>query len=61
MVAVPDALATSASARQAVEGAADGLMSAHGELAGIDLRSPEEVQRALQDLEMQRAMVADST
>jgi hypothetical protein len=56
----PDAPATSASARQAVEGAADGLMSAHGDLARIDLGSPEDVAGALRDLEMQRAMVAES-
>ena len=56
----PDAPATSASARQALEGAADGLMSAHSELAGIDLRSPDEVHRALRDLELQRDMVAET-
>jgi hypothetical protein len=56
----PDAPATSASARQAVEGAADGLMSAHGDLARIDLGSPEEVEGALRDLEMQRAMIVES-
>jgi hypothetical protein len=56
----PDAPATSASARQAVEGAADGLMSAHGDLARIDFGSPEDVERALRDLEIQRTMVAES-
>jgi hypothetical protein len=56
----PDAPATSASARQAVEGAADGLMSAHGDLARIDLGSPGAVEVALQELEMQRAMVVES-
>jgi len=56
----PDAPATTASARQAVEGAADGLMSAHSDLARIDLGSPEDVEGALRDLEMQRAMVAES-
>jgi hypothetical protein len=56
----PDAPATSASARQALEGAADGLMSAHSDLARIDLGSLEEVAGALRDLEMQRAMVAES-
>jgi hypothetical protein len=56
----PDAPATSASARQAVEGAADGLMPAHSDLARIDLGSPGEVEGALRDLEMQRAMVAES-
>ena len=56
----PDALATSGSARQALEGAADELMSAHRELARIDLRSPKEVQDALRELEAQRAMVAAS-
>jgi hypothetical protein len=56
----PDAPATSTSARQAVEGAADGLMSAHSALARIDLGSPEDVEGALRDLEMQRAMVAES-
>jgi hypothetical protein len=56
----PDALATSASARQAVEGAADGLMSAHSDLGRIDLGSPEDVAGALRELEMQRAMVTES-
>jgi hypothetical protein len=56
----PDAPATSASARQAMEGAADGLMSAHSDLARIDLGSREDVAGALRDLEMQRAMVAES-
>ena len=56
----PDAPATSASARQAVEGAADGLMSAHGDLARIDFESPGEVEGALRELEMQRAMVVES-
>jgi hypothetical protein len=56
----PDALATSASARQALEGAADGLMSAHSDVARIDLGSPEEVEGALRNLEMQCAMVAES-
>ena len=43
-----------------MEGAADGLMSAHGVMARIDLRSSEEVQGALRELEMQRAMVAET-
>jgi hypothetical protein len=56
----PDAPATTAAAHQAVEGAAEGLMSAHSDLARIDLGSPEDVEGALRDLEMQRAMVAES-
>jgi hypothetical protein len=56
----PDAPATTASARQALEGAADGLMSAHGDVARLDLQSPEEVQAALVELEVQRATVAES-
>jgi hypothetical protein len=56
----PDAPATSASARQAMEGAADGLMSAHGDVARLDLRSPDEVQGVLLELEMQRATVSES-
>ncbi len=55
----PDAPATTASARQAMEGAADGLMSAHSELARIDLRSRDAVRKALHDLEIQLAMVAE--
>jgi hypothetical protein len=55
----PDALATTASARQALEGAADGLMSAHGELARVDLRSREAVGDLLCELEAQRAMVSE--
>jgi hypothetical protein len=56
----PDAPATSASARQAIEGAADGLMSAHSDLARIDVGSPDDVAGALLELEMQRSMVAES-
>jgi hypothetical protein len=56
----PDAPATSTSARQAMEGAADALMSAHGDMARLDPRSPEEVQNALRELEVQRAMVAEA-
>jgi hypothetical protein len=55
----PDSPATSASARQAREGAADGLMSAHSNLASIDLRSPDEVEGALRELEVQQGMVSE--
>jgi len=55
----PDAPATATSARQALEGAADGLMAAHGELARIDFRSSEAVRDTLHELEVQRAMVAE--
>jgi hypothetical protein len=55
----PDAPATSASARQAVEGAADGLMSAHADVARIDLRSADAVRATLRELEEQRTMVAE--
>ena len=50
----PDAPATTASARQAMEGAADGLMSAHAELARLDLRSPDDGAETLRGLEIQR-------
>lgn len=56
----PDALATSASARQAMDGAADGLMSAHADLARINFRSRRKVQDALRELEAQRAAVSES-
>ncbi len=56
----PDAQATTASARQAMEGAADGLMSAHSDLGRIDLCSPEDVRATLHELEVQLAMVAES-
>jgi hypothetical protein len=56
----PDAPATAASARQAMEGAADGLMSAHAAMARLDFRSPEAVRDTLRDLEVQLALVADS-
>lgn len=56
----PDAPATTASARQAVEGAADGLMSAHAELAQVDFRSTDAVHETLGGLEVQLAMVAES-
>jgi hypothetical protein len=55
----PDALSTTASARQAMEGAADGLMSAHSELARIDFRSREAVRDLLRELEAQLAIVAE--
>ncbi len=55
----PDAPATTASARQAMEGAADGLMAAHSELARIDFFSPEAVRETLGELEVQLAMVAE--
>src|SRR5271166_2964205 len=49
----PDAPATTEWARQAVEGAADGLMPAHAELARLDPRSPEAVRDTLRELEVQ--------
>jgi hypothetical protein len=55
----PDAPATIASARQAVEGAADGLMPAHAELSRLDLRAPESVGATLRELEIQAAMVSE--
>ena len=55
----PDAPATTASARQAVEGAADGLMPAHAELARLDPRSPEAVRDTLRELEVQVSMVSE--
>jgi hypothetical protein len=55
----PDAPATTASARQAVDGAADGLMSAHAELARVDFRSTDAVRETLGGLEVQLAMVAE--
>jgi hypothetical protein len=55
----PDAPATTASARRAIEGAADGLMPVHAEMARIDLRSREAVQDTLRELEVQHATVAE--
>ena len=55
----PDAPATTASARQAVEGAADGLMPAHAELARLDPRSPDAVRGTLRELEVQVSMVSE--
>jgi hypothetical protein len=55
----PDAPATTAAARQAVEGAADGLMPAHAVLARLDLRAPETVRETLRELQMQVAMVSE--
>lgn len=55
----PDAPATTASARQAVEGAADGLMPAHAELARLDPRSPAAVRGTLRELEVQVSMVSE--
>ena len=55
----PDAPATAASARQALEGAADGLMPAHAKVARLDLGSPEAVRDTLRELEVQLAEVAE--
>jgi len=55
----PDAPATTASARQAIEGAADGLMPAHAELARLDPRSPGAVRDTLRELEVQVSMVSE--
>jgi hypothetical protein len=54
----PDAPATTASARQAVEGAADGLMPVHAALARLDLRSSVAVRETLRELEIQLTMVS---
>ena len=56
----PDAPATTISARHAMNGAADGLMSPHAELARMDFRSTDEVRDTLGGLEVQLAMVAES-
>jgi hypothetical protein len=55
----PDAPASSTSARQAIEGAADGLMAGHSALARIDFGSEEELRGALDELEVQLTMVAE--
>ena len=55
----PDALATTASAAQAMEGAADGLMPAHSEMAQVDFRSGQAVRDLRRELEDQLAMVAE--
>src|SRR5271163_905563 len=55
----PDAPATIASARQAVEGAADGLMPAHAELARLDPRSPEAVRETLREIQLQVSLVSE--
>jgi hypothetical protein len=55
----PDAPATAASARQALEGAANGLMTSHDELARIDFGSPEAVGDTLHELEVELALVAE--
>jgi hypothetical protein len=55
----PDALATTASARQAIAGAADGLMPAHAEVARLDPRSPEAVRETLREIEVQVSLVSE--
>jgi hypothetical protein len=55
----PDAPATTESARQAVAGAADGLMPAHAQLARLDPRSPEAVRDTLREIEVQVSMVSE--
>lgn len=55
----PDASATTASARKAIEGAADGLMPAHSELGRIDLHSQSAVRATLRELQVQQAVVAE--
>lgn len=53
----PDSPATMRSAGQALEGEANGLLSAHGEIALVDFRSHEDITRAIEDLEAQLGMV----
>jgi len=55
----PDAPATTASARQALEGAADGLMPVHAQLVRLDLGSPVAVRETLRELEIQLTMVSE--
>jgi hypothetical protein len=55
----PDAPATTAAARHAMDGAADGLMPAHADLAFIDFHSTGAVRETLGTLEVQLAMVAE--
>ena len=55
----PDVPATTEWARQAVEGAADGLMPAHAELARLDPRSPEAVRDTLRELQVQVSIVSE--
>src|ERR1700722_1405074 len=50
---------TEASARQAIEGAADGLMPAPAEVARLDPRSPDAVQETLREIEVQVSLVSE--
>ncbi|MGA2837361.1 MAG: hypothetical protein ABSF84_12265 [Acidimicrobiales bacterium] len=47
------------SARQALQGEAEGMLSAHGRIAEMDVHRPETVRSALDDIEEQLAMVAE--
>ncbi len=47
-----------ASARQALQGEAEGMLSAHGRIAEMDPGRPESIQSALDDVEEQLAQVA---
>jgi hypothetical protein len=55
----PDSVATMKSANGAIEGEADGLLTAHSQLALADLHSHEAVARALSELETQLAQVTE--
>ncbi len=48
-----------ASARQALQGEAEGLLSAHGRIAEMDVSRPESVQSALEDVQEQLALVVE--
>ncbi|MGD0882164.1 MAG: hypothetical protein ABSB09_11410 [Acidimicrobiales bacterium] len=48
-----------ASARQALQGEAEDMLSAHGRIADMDVRRPESVQRVLDDVEEQLELVAE--
>jgi septation ring formation regulator EzrA len=55
----PDSIATMKSANGAVEGEADGLLSAHSRLATSDLHSRQAVAEVLSELEAQLAQVTE--
>jgi hypothetical protein len=55
----PDSVSTMKSANGAIEGEADGLLSAHRQLAMSDLHSHEAVARVLSELETQLAQVTE--
>lgn len=55
----PDAPATMAPAEQVLEGEADGLLAAHGELARVDISSPADIMTLIEEFEDEMSQVTE--